>query len=111
MKDLMPPHRKHAKVRGDFFHVEVRDRDFLEIETGAEGLAAPRDHHRADRVVRLGVVQRVEKLLQTLEPQRIVELRRNEGDGGDAIGELVLDPFVSFIGHSAFPFLRHRTDR
>src|SRR4051794_8683261 len=111
MKDLMPPHRHHTKVRGDVFNVETLDRNLLQIEPGAESLAPPGDHHRANRIVRLRAIKRAKKLLQTLKPKRIVELWRDEGDGRDPVGYLVFNPIVNLLGHFLLPFLRHANYR
>ena len=59
-------------MRGDVFNVEILDWNLLQIEPGAESLAAPGDHHRANRVVCLRAIKRAKKLLQTLKPERIV---------------------------------------
>jgi len=40
VQDLVPPHRNNAKMRGDGFDVEVLGGHLLEIEAGAECLAA-----------------------------------------------------------------------
>jgi hypothetical protein len=66
-----------------------------------KALPRPGQHHRANVVVGLGLVERIKRLLHTFQVQRIAVLRQVECDRRDGVAHVVFDAFVGLGRHPA----------
>jgi hypothetical protein len=85
-----------------FFDV-FQGRDFLEIEAGTKGFACAGDQNGAHIVVTLGPHQGVESFAHPFKIHGVGVLGQIEGNGSDAVCDLVKDMLIVRLVHISLP--------